>query len=410
MPLTNGFQTHGGYSQQRCTVVEVISLNTSPAEQHPQYTTYKRYPPSMTKQKQNTQAHAPFSNGCANLRRFQTSTEAASTLVTTDSNRASEHLEHIALPLHGARHATLPQCRQTRLPPRQNLACLRHKSPQLACITPIEIRHRRTLFFFCIAHVCQQTTSLRTISRRTQAKIDVSTISLTGAPEHCILLRKYVQGVVFRRVNKQQLLLYAITDRTWLNGSSLYEAVEESLKGGVSCLQLREKNLDAGRFLQEARQLKPLCQLYNVPFIINDNVDIALASDADGVHIGQSDGDVLEIRAHIGHDKILGVSASTVEEALEAERVGADYLGVGAVFPTNTKNDAESVSLPTLRDICNTVSVPVVAIGGITFDNVSLLTDSGICGIAVISAIYAQKDIQTAAERLKAKAEKCFGS
>ena len=215
---------------------------------------------------------------------------------------------------------------------------------------------------------------------------------------------------MFRRINKQQLLLYAITDRTWLNGGSLYEAVEKSLKGGVTCLQLREKNLDIERFLQEAQQLKPLCRSYGVPLIINDNVEIALKSDADGVHIGQSDGDIAGTRARIGHDKILGVSAATVKEALEAERAGADYLGVGAVFLTSSKNDAENVSLSTLRDICNAVSIPVVAIGGITLENVSLLNDSGICGIAVISAIYAQKDIQTAAERLRAKTEVCFGS
>ena len=169
------------------------------------------------------------------------------------------------------------------------------------------------------------------------------------------------------------------------------------------------KSLGFRTFLKEAQQLKPLCRSYNVPLIINDNVDVALKSNADGVHIGQSDSDVAATRARIGN-KILGVSASTVEEALEAERAGADYLGVGAVFPTSSKNDAENVSLSTLRDICNAVSIPVVAIGGITLDNVSLLTDSGICGIAVISAIYAQKDIQNATRRLKAKAEVCFGN
>ena len=230
-------------------------------------------------------------------------------------------------------------------------------------------------------------------------------------PEPCLLLQKYVQKTVLHRklFNKGQLLLYAITDRTWLNGNSLYEAVEESLKGGVTCLQLREKALDTERFLEEARQLKPLCRSYGVPFIVNDNVDIALKSDADGVHIGQSDGDIRETRARIGN-KILGVSAATVKEALEAEKAGADYLGVGAVFPTNSKNDAENVSLSTLRDICNAVSIPVVAIGGITLENVSLLTDSGICGIAVISAIYAQKDIRNAARRLRTEAERCFRS
>lgn len=224
------------------------------------------------------------------------------------------------------------------------------------------------------------------------------------------MLRKYIQETVFRRTfHKKQLLLYAITNRTWLNGRSLYEVVEESLKGGITCLQLREKSLGTERFLQEAQQLKPLCHSYGVPFIVNDNVEVALKSDADGVHIGQSDSDVFETRIRIGCDKVLGVSASTVKEALEAERAGADYLGVGAVFPTNSKNDAENVSLSTLRDICNAVSIPVVAIGGITFDNVSLLTDSGICGIAVISAIYAQKDIQAAARRLRAEVEMYFG-
>ena len=236
-----------------------------------------------------------------------------------------------------------------------------------------------------------------------------STISPTVIRENCLLLQKHVQKGMFPRINKEQLLLYAITDRTWLNGGSLYEAVEESLKGGITCLQLREKNLDAERFLEEAQRLKPLCRSYNVPLIINDNVGIALKSNADGVHIGQSDGDIAATRARIGN-KILGVSASTVEEALEAERAGADYLGVGAVFPTNSKNDAERVSLSTLRDICNAVSVPVVAIGGITLDNVSLLTDSGVCGIAVISAIYAQKDIRNATERLRVKVEMCFGN
>ena len=236
--------------------------------------------------------------------------------------------------------------------------------------------------------------------------------SPTGIRENCLLLQKHVQKTVFRRtpLNKEQLLLYAITDRTWLNGGSLYEAVEESLKGGVTCLQLREKKLNAERFLEEAQQLKPLCHGYGIPLIINDNVEIALKSDADGVHIGQGDDDVFKTRARIGRDKILGVSASTVMEALEAERASADYLGVGAIFPTNSKSDVESVSLDTLKAICNAVSIPVVAIGGITLENISLLNGSGICGIAVISAIYAQKDIRNATRRLRSKAERCFGS
>ena len=207
---------------------------------------------------------------------------------------------------------------------------------------------------------------------------------------------------------EEQLLLYAVTDRTWLNGRSLYDVVEESLKGGITCLQLREKKLDAESFLSEAQQLRPLCRTYRVPFIVNDNVEIALAVDADGVHIGQNDGDVRAIRSCIGRNKLLGVSAATLEEARKAEQAGADYLGVGAVSPTNSKYDAETVHLSTLRAICGAVSIPVVAIGGITIDNVPLLTDSGICGIAVISALYAQPNIRAAAQQLRSKAEACF--
>lgn len=203
------------------------------------------------------------------------------------------------------------------------------------------------------------------------------------------------------KCGKKELQLYAITDRHWLNGRSLYEVVKESLDGGVTFLQLREKQLDEDHFLEEAKKLQGLCSEYNVPFIINDNVEIALAINADGVHIGQSDMEMKEAREKLGPDKIIGVSAHTKEEALLAQAQGADYLGVGAVFPTSSKDDAESVSYETLKEICDVVSIPVVAIGGITRENLHQLSGSGISGISVISAIYAQPDIKEAARELK---------
>ena len=201
---------------------------------------------------------------------------------------------------------------------------------------------------------------------------------------------------------KDQLLLYAVTDRHWLNGRTLHSVVKESLDGGVTFVQLREKHLDDAHFLEEAKDLQALCKEYNVPFIINDNVEIAQAIDADGVHVGQSDMEAGDVRAKLGPDKIIGVSAQTVEQAILAEKHGADYLGVGAVFPTGSKDDAIEVPHETLKAICEAVSIPVIAIGGITLENVSTLAGSGICGIAVISAIYAQPDIKKAAEDLKA--------
>ena len=196
---------------------------------------------------------------------------------------------------------------------------------------------------------------------------------------------------------EQDLLLYAVTDRHWLHGRT----VHESLDGGVTYLQLREKDLDEARVLDEAKDIKTLCHAYGVPFLINDNVDIALAVDADGVHVGQSDMEAGDVRAKLGPDKIIGVSAQTVAQALQAEAHGADYLGVGAVFPTGSKADAKEVEWDVLRDICQAVSIPVVAIGGITQENVTELAGTGICGVAVISAIYAQEDIPAAAKNLK---------
>ena len=200
------------------------------------------------------------------------------------------------------------------------------------------------------------------------------------------------------RFDKKDLLLYAVTDRSWLGGHTLYQDVEAAIKGGATFIQLREKNLDEAHFLEEAKEIKELCKKYQVPFVINDNVDIALAMDADGVHVGQSDMEAGAVREKLGPDKIIGVSAQTVEQALLAEQKGADYLGVGAVFPTGSKDDAVEVSHETLKAICEAVKIPVIAIGGISTGNVMELSGSGICGIAVISAIFAKPDIEAAAK------------
>ena len=207
-------------------------------------------------------------------------------------------------------------------------------------------------------------------------------------------------------LTKDQLLLYAVTDRHWLNGRTLHEVVKESLDGGVTFVQLREKHLDVAHFMDEAKDLQVLCREYNVPFIINDNVDIALAMDADGVHVGQSDMEAGDVRAKLGPDKIIGVSAQTMEQAILAEKHGADYLGVGAVFPTGSKDDATEVPHETLKAICEAVNIPVIAIGGIGADNILSLQGSGICGIAVVSAIFAAKDIEAATKVLKDRTEK----
>ena len=205
------------------------------------------------------------------------------------------------------------------------------------------------------------------------------------------------------RLDKKSLLLYGVTDRKWLNGRALSEVVKESLEGGATMIQLREKNLDEARFLQEAKELQSLCRTFKVPFIVNDNVDIALEMGADGIHVGQSDMEAGMVREKLGPEKILGVSAQTVEQAVLAEKRGADYLGVGAVFPTGSKDDAVEVDFDTLKAICEAVTIPVVAIGGITRNNVTQLSGSGICGVAVISAIYAQEDIAASTGILRDK-------
>ena len=207
------------------------------------------------------------------------------------------------------------------------------------------------------------------------------------------------------KCDKKDLLLYAVTDRTWLNGRTLLQAVEESIAGGVTMVQLREKRLEEDAFRSEALELQALCRRHQIPFLINDNVDLAVELNA-GVHVGQHDMEAGLVRAKIGPDQLLGVSAQTVEQALRAQAAGADYLGVGAVFPTGTKDDAGAVSYDTLKAICSAVDIPVVAIGGIGPHNVQQLAGSGVCGVAVVSAIYAQQDIAAAARALRAETER----
>lgn len=209
-------------------------------------------------------------------------------------------------------------------------------------------------------------------------------------------------------VKKEDLLLYAVTDRHWLREETLYDQVEKALKGGATFIQLREKNLDEDSFLKEAYEIQKLCKEYKVPFVINDNVDIAVKINADGVHVGQSDMEALDVRAKLGSDKIIGVSAQTVEQALLAEKHGADYLGVGAVFPTGSKDDADDVSHETLKAICDAVNIPVIAIGGITYENVRELSGTGIVGIAVISAIFGAGDIEKATDELKIRTKQAL--
>jgi len=202
------------------------------------------------------------------------------------------------------------------------------------------------------------------------------------------------------KVDKNSMLLYVVTDRTWLNGNKLENQVEEIIKTGATFIQLREKELDFGSFVREGKIVKEITDKYNIPFVINDNIDVALAVDADGVHIGQNDRNSRDVRMLIGKDKILGVSVETVEQAILAESQGADYLGVGAVFSTSTKEDAADVPLETLRTICSSVSIPVVAIGGINANNLLQLKGSGVNGVAVISAIFAKPDVASATREL----------
>lgn len=196
------------------------------------------------------------------------------------------------------------------------------------------------------------------------------------------------------KCDKKTMLLYAVTDRAWVGKQSLYEQVESALKGGVTCVQLREKELDDDEFLAEALEISSLCKKYKVPFFINDNVEVAVKCKADGIHVGQEDMAAFQVRQKVGKDMMIGVSVHSVEEALEAVENGADCLGVGAVFSTSTKADADVLPKEILRDICDAVDIPVVAIGGISRENISQLAGTGVDGVALVSAIFGAGDIE----------------
>lgn len=204
---------------------------------------------------------------------------------------------------------------------------------------------------------------------------------------------------------KKSMCLYAVTDSMWLGNRTLPEVVKEALEGGATFLQIREKNLVYPEFVKLATEVKAVTDAYHIPYVVDDDVELAKEIDADGVHIGQSDLALVEARRVLGPDKIIGVSAHSVAEAIEAERNGADYLGVGSVFTTSTKLDAEAVSKATLKEICEAVSIPVVAIGGIQKDNMLQLKGTKVDGVAVVSAIFAAPDIQQAAKELRMTAD-----
>ena len=207
------------------------------------------------------------------------------------------------------------------------------------------------------------------------------------------------------KCDKHTMLLYAVTDRAWVGEQTLYQQVESALKGGATCVQLREKHLDDADFLQEAIQIHGLCQQYGVPLFINDNVDVAVKCHAEGVHVGQEDMNAAQVRQRVGDGMMIGVSAHNVEEARRAVAQGADCLGVGAVFATHTKTDVSQMSRQTLLDICNAVDVPVVAIGGIHKDNILELKGSGVDGVALVSAIFGAEDIEAQCRELRALSE-----
>ena len=207
------------------------------------------------------------------------------------------------------------------------------------------------------------------------------------------------------KCDKQYMRLYAVTDRAWVGKQTLYEQVEAALKGGVTCVQLREKELSEEDFLAEAKEIKALCSRYHVPFFINDNVDVAIKCQADGIHVGQEDMKASDVRAKVGDQMIIGVSAHSVEEAVEAVKNGADCLGVGAMFATSTKSDASVLPKETLRAICEAVDVPVVAIGGIGESNILELAGTGADGVALVSAIFGAADIEAQCRKLRALSE-----
>lgn len=208
------------------------------------------------------------------------------------------------------------------------------------------------------------------------------------------------------KCNKETMLLYAVTDRAWVGRKTLMEQVEAAIKGGVTCVQLREKELEREAFLEEAIEMKALCARYGVPFIVNDDVEIAIKCKADGIHVGQKDMEAENVRALVGDNMMIGVSTQTVEQAKAAQKAGADYLGVGAMFNTMTKLGASEVSDQTLKEICKSVSIPVVAIGGIKKDNILALSGTGVDGVALVSAIFAADDIETECKELRILSEK----
>lgn len=210
--------------------------------------------------------------------------------------------------------------------------------------------------------------------------------------------------------DEKAMRLYAVTDRTWVGDKTLLWQVEQALEGGVTCVQIREKDLNPEAFLEEAMAMKVLCDKYNVPLIINDNVEIAIKVGAAGVHVGQGDTPIAEVRKMAGEDIIVGVSARTVEQALAAQEGGADYLGVGAVFGTTTKLDAKPIERATLEAICRAVDIPIVAIGGVSKDNIPQLKGSGVDGVAVVSAIFAAEDIKSRCETLRKLSEDMVGA
>ena len=202
------------------------------------------------------------------------------------------------------------------------------------------------------------------------------------------------------RFDKKYMHLYAVTDRAWTGNKTLYEQIKEALENGVTCVQLREKNLDEAIFIEEAKKICVLCRQYNTPFIVNDNVNVAIASNADGIHIGQDDMGLKDVRKIVGENMIIGISAHTVEEAKFAQENGADYIGIGAVFETSTKNDVDVIPYEKVKSICDAVDIPKVAIGGINAENILKLKGSGIDGVAVVSAIFGAKDIGKATKEL----------
>ncbi len=205
------------------------------------------------------------------------------------------------------------------------------------------------------------------------------------------------------KLQKENFLLYAITDRDCIGDRDFYREIENVLAGGVTILQLREKNSDTETLIAEAVKVKELCKKYNVPLIINDDVEAAIKSGADGVHVGAEDMAVAEIRNKVGSDIIIGATAKTVEQAKKAEAAGADYLGCGALFTSPTKKNAKPMTIDTLKEITSSVDIPVVAIGGLTYDNINIIENSGVSGAAVVSAVFAEEDVKSAASRLRQK-------